>query len=383
MVDMITVIVLTFVVSVAGVAFLLPNIVRLAVKNNLFDVPDDRHIHKGQIPRLGGAAFLPVMLVALIVAVMMDSSLSGNILDGTSSLHIRQILVTGIGAVILYLIGMADDLSGVPYWNKFIAQILAALLMCASGVWIDDLHGFLGIHELSVWIGVPLTVLTVLLIVNSINLLDGIDGLASGICIIGMTAFSIVFLRLGYYRFAVVAVAAIGCLAAFYMYNVFGKIEKNRKIFLGDTGSLFMGYLLAFLAVKTSMIEPPFTGYRQSFYIIYAYSVLLLPVYDVVRVFMKRIRRTRNPFLPDKTHIHHKFLALGLSMRQTRLVIFLIAVFFIMMNVTLCYLGMNINLIVLLDIVIWCGSHMALTRTIIRRYEKPGVVAVNTDLLAK
>lgn len=377
---MIPVLVLTFLISVAGVSFLLPNITRIADKNNLYDVPDDRHIHVGKIPRLGGVAFLPVMIIALIVAVTMDTSIADNFQDDVFFLHVRQIMVAGIGTVILYLVGMADDLSGVPYRNKFIAQIAAAAMMCASGVWINNLHGFLGIWQLPVWVGVPLTVLLVLLVVNSINLIDGIDGLASGLCIIGMSSFAVIFTLQGFYRFAVVAVAAIGCLVPFYCYNVFGKVEKKNKIFMGDTGSLFMGYLLAFFAVKISMLQPAAPADNQSFYLVYAYSTLLLPAFDVMRVFMKRVRRTRNPFLPDKTHIHHKFLALGLNMRQARMLIFIIAIFFFGMNISLSGFGVNINVIVLLDLVLWCGYHMLLTGTIIRRYRKPGVATVNSDL---
>ena len=377
---MVMVIALTFVVSVSGVAFMLPNIVKVAAKNNLFDIPDERHIHKGKVPRLGGVAFLPAMIIALIVAVTLDNSFVYGSKDSTFFLHVRQILVAGIGVVILYLVGLADDLSGVPYRNKFIAQVLAAAMMCASGVWINDLHGFLGIHQLPVWIGVPLTILIVMLVVNSINLIDGIDGLASGICMISMTAFAVIFLAHGFYRYAVVAFAAIGCLVPFYCYNVFGKAEKNSKIFLGDTGSLFMGYLLAFFAVKIAMMQPVPAGNGEAFYLVFAYSALLLPVFDVLRVFFKRIRRTRNPFLPDKTHIHHKFLALGLSMRKTRMIVFSIAAFYFLMNVSLSHIGMNINLIVLLDVVLWCAYHMLLTQMIIKRYRRTDAVMVNSDL---
>lgn len=374
-------ILLTLLISGGTVAFLLPSIVRIAVKKDLYDIPDDRHIHVGKVPRLGGVAFLPAMILSLFLVFTFNTSLSYGVRDDAFFLPMRQLLVAGMGAVIMWLTGVADDLAGVRYRHKFIAQIAAAVLMCASGVWIGNLHGFLGLHQIPVWLGVPLTVLIVMLIVNSINLIDGIDGLASGLCLIGICAFATVFVSHGFHRFALVAFAAIGCLVPFYFFNVFGRVEKKNKIFLGDTGSLFMGYFLAFFAVKTTMIAPLYPQSGQQFYLVFAYSVLMLPVFDVMRVFMKRIRRTRNPFLPDKTHIHHKFLAIGLSMRQSRWVIFLISALFFALNLALNHWGLNINLIVLIDVIIWCGYHMLLTKMIIKRYERPGIVTINTDLI--
>ena len=360
---------------------MLPAIVKIAVKKDLFDLPDERHIHVGKVPRLGGVSFLPAMILAVFLVFTFDTSFSYNVPDGSFFLPMRQLLVAGIGAVIMYLTGIADDLSGMRYRHKFISQVIAAVLMCSSGVWINNLHGFLGFHAIPMWLGVPITILVTMLIINSINLIDGIDGLASGLCIIGIFAFAIVFVNHGFSRFAVVAFASIGCLVPFYAYNVFGTPEKRNKIFLGDTGSLFMGYLLAFFAIKTTTIAPLHPESGPQFYLVFAYSILMLPVFDVLRVFMKRIRRTRNPFLPDKTHIHHKFLAIGLSMRGARWVIFLIATLFFILNMMLCHWGLNINLIVLLDVVVWCAYHMILTRMIIKKYERPGIVTINTDLI--
>ena len=109
--------------------------------------------------------------------------------------------------------------------------------------------------------------------------------------------------------------------------------------------------------------------------------MLLVPVFDVLRVFMKRIRRSRNPFLPDKTHIHHKFLALGLSMRQARWAIFVMAVFFFTLNMLLCMWNVNVTLIMLVDVVIWCWGHVVMTKMIVKRYESPDIVTINTDLV--
>lgn len=371
-----------FVISGCIALFLIPGIVRVSIKNDLYDIPDERHIHVGKVPRLGGVAFLPAMLVALFVAFSLRTPDFSSGVRPDYFLPMKQLLAAGVGSLIMYLTGMADDLSGVRYRHKFIAQIAAAGLMCASGVWINNLHGFLGIYNIPAWMGVPFTILVVMLIINSINLIDGIDGLASGLCIIGIITFTVAFINVGFGRFAIVGAAAIGCLIPFYGYNVFGTPERRNKIFMGDTGTLFMGYILAFFAIKTTMLEGPSGDSGQrAYYLIYAYSILLLPVLDVMRVFFNRIKRNRNPFLPDKTHIHHKFLALGLSMRQARWVIFAISAVFFAMNILLCKVGVNINIIFVADVFFWCAFHMIMTRMILKRYERPGIVTINTDLI--
>lgn len=372
----------TFVASAAVVAFLLPNIMRVASKNNLYDQPDERHLHKGKVPRLGGVAFLPAMFMSLILALVIDTYfIVGNAESGLFT-DVKQLLVAGTGLFVLYFVGLADDLSGVRYRNKFIAQLLAAGLMCASGVWIRNLHGFLGIYELSPYIGIPLTILTVVLVINSINLIDGIDGLASGLCIIAIACFSMVFIEHGYYSSAVMTFSSIGCLIPFYVFNVFGSTERGSKIFLGDTGTLFLGYLMAFFAVKTTTVQPSFTGNADAFYLVYAYSLLLLPVFDVMRVFFRRIRQKRNPFLPDRTHIHHKLMAVGMSVRAARIIIFTVAIFFFVSNVILCYMGLNINLIVLADIVVWSIAHVLLTNVIRKRHRKQGMHTATYAIMA-
>ena len=373
--DLMWVIFAAFMVSAGGVTFLLPNIVRVAARNNLYDQPDERHLHKGKVPRLGGVAFLPAMFIALIFALVIDTYFVGGNDEGGLFGDVRQMLIAGTGLFVLYFVGLADDLCGVKYRNKFIAQLLAAGLMCASGVWVDNLYGFLGIHALTPIVGIPLTILTVVLVINSINLIDGIDGLASGICIIGMACFAMAFIEHGYYSFAIVAMSAIGCLIPFYLFNVYGNTDKGSKIFLGDTGTLFLGYLMAFFALKTALIRPSFTGNSDAFYLIYAYSALLLPVFDVMRVFLRRIRQNHNPFLPDRSHIHHKLLSVGMTVRAARIIIFTVDISFLVMNVALCYMGLNINLIVLADVVIWSVSHVLLTNVIRKRHRKQGMHA--------
>ena len=163
--EFIAAIILTFVVSGVLTAFLLPKIVSIAVKKDLYDLPDERHIHIGKVPRLGGLAFLPAMIFAVFLVFSLKSPFSFNADDKEFFLPMRQLLIAGLGSVVMYIVGVADDIAGVRYRHKFVAQAIAAGLMCLSGVWIDSFHGFLGIYQIPMWLGMPFTILIVVLVI--------------------------------------------------------------------------------------------------------------------------------------------------------------------------------------------------------------------------
>ena len=169
------------VVSVTIAMLVLPNILLISHKKKLFDMPDKRKVHHAPIPRLGGLSFFPVMLITMggLVLIYHLMGLSSGSLHGEVPYEFLALLV---GSMMLFLVGLADDLIGVGYKKKFIVQILAASLLVASGVWIKSLDGLFGIYQLSPWVGMPFTVLIVVYVTNAINLIDGIDGLASGLC---------------------------------------------------------------------------------------------------------------------------------------------------------------------------------------------------------
>lgn len=351
-------------VSAAFVAIVLPAIVRTAGKMNLYDSQDDRKVHSGDVPRLGGLTFLPAILFTLLVVISAMSIYSPVNLSFSYG-PITEVMLAVAGCLILYLVGVLDDIIGVSYKRKFMMQILASLLICISGLWINDLHGLLGIHALHPLIGIPLTILVVVLVINSINLIDGIDGLASGLCILGTVGFSAIFILRDMNIHMLLAAAMIGLLVVFYLYNTLGK-PGVLKTFMGDTGSLTMGYLLAFFAIKLTTIgKPMFVGSGTGDYLIYAVSVILIPVMDVFRVFFARIRVGKSPFFPDKRHIHHKIMALGFSMRQTRYIIFAISIFFIAMNMTITgILKWNINALVVVDACVWIVMNMMISNRV-------------------
>lgn len=351
-----------FFISAAFVAIVLPSIVRTANAMNLYDSHDDRKVHKGNVPRLGGVSFLPAIMFTLMMVIAAMSIYSPWSITFRYG-PITEVMLAIAGCVLLYLVGIMDDVIGVSYKIKFLVQILAAGLVCLSGLWIKDMHGLLGINALHPVLGIPLTIVIIVLIINSVNLIDGIDGLASGLCIMGTVGYSVVFIHLDMNIYMLVAAAMLGLLIVFYLYNTLGRPGFN-KTFMGDTGSLTMGFLIAFFAIK--MVNINKTMFNQDgAYFIYAASVVLIPVMDVFRVFFARIRDAKGPFFPDKRHIHHKILALGFTMRQTRYLIFSVSLFFFALNIFIYdYLHWNINILVLIDAIVWIAMNILISRRV-------------------
>lgn len=354
-----------FVISILFVLLVIPAIVKTAGRMNLYDSSDDRKVHIGNVPRLGGITFLPgiIMSLLLFISVM---SIDESVIMSLKGSSVIECMMVGAGCVVLYLTGILDDLFNVSYKTKFVMQIIASCLMCASGLLITDLHGLFGIHHLNTVVSFLLTMVIIVLIINSINLIDGIDGLASGLCIMGVLGYSYMFHLHGMDVFVLLASSMLGVLAMFYIFNTKGK-SGVTKIFMGDTGSLTMGYLLAFLAIKLCCVEYSGSLIPEGVNMVYAASLILVPVMDVFRVFFSRIRHGLSPFRPDKRHIHHKFMAIGLSMKMTRLVIFALSICFFALNMILYgIMGWNINLVILFCAVLWLVMNILITRKMVR-----------------
>ena len=211
----------------------------------------------------------------------------------------------------------------------------------------------------------------VVYVVNAINLIDGIDGLASGLSTVAFLFYAMIFFFAGEYAYSLLAAAGAGTLLPFFYYNVFGDANKQKKIFMGDTGSLTTGMLLVFCGIAMLHLgdRSEVAHYNA---VILGISPLLLPCFDVVRVYLHRVLRHRNPFLPDKSHIHHKLLALGFNQRVALIIIMIWSMFFIVINLLLSpYI--NPTLIILGDIVIWTMINFFLSRSIHRIEMKTGV----------
>lgn len=342
---------------------LIPQILLIAFRKKLYDKPDARKIHKVGIPRLGGIAFFPAILIILLLTFGICRQWYPAVLDTVHGSTITALCFIGCAVVILYLVGMADDLIGLRYSAKFIAQIMAAVILVAGGLRLDDLHGFLGIGEMPMAVSVALTILITVFITNAINLIDGIDGLASGLSAIACALYAYIFYEYGLYIYGLMAVSTLGTLVSFFYFNVFGNSEKHGKIFMGDTGALTIGLLLSVFSIRICGIPDESLTVNPA---VVAFAPLLIPCCDVVRVYLHRLKTHHNPFLPDKTHIHHKLLALGLSQQVAMPIIVLTSLALSAVNYWLSTI-IDINILFLCDIVVWIAVNILLSRSIRRR----------------
>lgn len=344
---------------------LIPQILLIAFRKKLFDEPDERKIHRGVVPRLGGIAFEPVILFSIFFLFGMNLISGGESFGNEIKANAPELFMGICALIILYLVGMADDLIGIKYRAKFVVQIFCGILLVVSGIWIDNLQGIFGIYEIPPVIGYPLTIFVIVFIVNSINLIDGIDGLASGLSAAATIVYGIFFMLVGKYIYALIAFATLGVLIPFFYFNVFGNQEQGHKIFMGDTGSLSIGILLSFLSIALLQTDTANTPYQFT-PIVLAFAPLIIPCFDVVRVVIHRFKEHRNLFKPDKNHIHHKLLYLGMSQRAAMPTIVFTSIVLTCVNVMLSpYIDVNILLVA--DILFYTFINIWLTSQIKKR----------------
>lgn len=354
---------ITFFLCALFAGVLIPQILLIAYRRNLFDEVNERKIHKGLVPRLGGIAFVPVILVSIAVILEANQRLGFEAFSDALAARYMPLLSTFIALELLYLVGIADDLIGIKYRAKFVVQLVCAIFLIGGGVWFSDLGGVLGIDDVSPWFGYPFTVVVLVFLVNAINLIDGIDGLASGLSSMACFIYGFAFILLGEYALAIISFGTLGVLAPFFYYNVFGDVKKHSKIFMGDTGSLTIGLILGVLGTIL-YVHSDTAGFGINPAIV-AFSPLIVPCFDVIRVYMLRIRQHRSPFMPDKSHIHHKILAAGMKPRMAMITIVSVSAAFTIVNFLLArFLNVNITLIVLLDVVAWTAGNYWLSAMI-------------------
>lgn len=341
---------------------IIPKILLISYKKRLFDLPDSRKVHQVPVPRLGGISFFPVILISSCFILGVRVSTGFPIVE----LPAHEFLFFTVGGMMLFLIGVADDLIGVGYRYKFLVQIIAAFLIVCPGEWFNTLGGLFGIYELPVALGVLFTLFVVVYITNAINLIDGIDGLASGLSCIALSVLGIICMVEGDEIYAQLAFATLGVIVPFWFYNVFGNAKRGHKLFMGDTGSLILGYIISLLVIHLSRNDMSETNEEAHSHMVLAFSTLIVPLFDVVRVVIHRLREGKSPFLPDKNHFHHKLLRTGMRPRQVMVTILFIALFFIGINGLLADV-LNITILLMLDIVLWTLMQLGINRAIRRR----------------
>ena len=346
----------------AGV--LIPRILLISFRKKLFDeVDSERKIHCSAVPRLGGIAFGPVILFSIFFIAGFNISVFPG--ESFRDMAFGEIVIlSGIlcASLLLYLVGIADDLVRVNFYAKFVVQIIAACLLVASGLWISNLHGLFGINELPRYIGYPLTVVFVVFVVNSINLIDGIDGLASCLSMVALFLYGISFVVYGNILFSLICFTSVGVLIPFLYFNVFGDPSKKKKIFMGDTGSLTIGLIISAVILRI-IIDSEMEEEGIGNLTVKALSPVIVPCFDVVRVIFVRIKEKKKLFLPDNNHIHHRLLQAGLTQHAALITIVTVSLILTSINIIASNF-INVNILLAFDVIIYCFLSIAISNQI-------------------
>jgi len=283
---------------------IIPVVIRVAALKHLMDEPNERSSHKSRTPTLGGVS----IFAATVIAYLFWSACCG-----TSILNFVM-----VSMIILFFVGLKDDIIILSPFKKMLTQIIAGLIIIiGANIRIDNLYGLFGVYEMNYAFSVFMTLWIYITILNAINLIDGIDGLAGGIGIIATLFFGAWFFLAERYEFAILAAALIGSLLGFLRFN----FSEKRKIFMGDTGSLLVGFVLATLTIKFIQMNVfPIPG-KEYLHVINAPTIaiaaLSIPLFDTLRVFVIRVLNGKSPFYADKNHLHHLLLERNLSHMQS------------------------------------------------------------------
>ena len=316
-------ILLAFVSSSAITWYYIPKIIKVVYKKHLSDRPGNHKIHKKDTPTLGGIGIFAGFIFGFLIGV-----------NG----YMHTVSYFTAAALILFFIGLNDDLLNLNAWKKFLAEIVTAFIIALfTDLHFTSFHGFLGVGEVPAWFSYLTTVFIIVLIINAVNLIDGIDGLAASVGAIASIFFGIWFYLSGDYGFTAMAAALLGSLVVFLYFNI---SNGRMKIFMGDTGSIVIGFTLAVMAIRFNELDAAGRSFRDlASTPSVSIAVLIVPLYDTLRVIMLRFRNHQNIFKADNRHIHHLILRLGISHRMATLYIVLFNAMMIILALLLDGIG--------------------------------------------
>lgn len=317
---------LIFLSSLLVVFVIIPPIIRVTGKSKLFDLPlAQRKVHTGVIPNAGGIAVFIGFLFSCLIFIPLNLLPQANVLMAS--------------AMLIFIIGLKDDIDELEPYKKFVAQFAAALMIVfLADIRIINLYGAFGIDELSYEVSVLLTIFSFVGVVNAYNLIDGIDGLAGALGVLLSLLYAYLFSQAGQLGFAYLSVAFAGALIGFLFFNV-----TPAKIFLGDSGSLLIGFMAAVLSIQ--ILSPDLSAGLESSSLMVVSgpalvaATLAIPVFDTLRVIIKRIYLGISPFMADDNHLHHRLLSLGLSHIQSTTILLIVNLLFIVLTLLLQYIG--------------------------------------------
>jgi UDP-GlcNAc:undecaprenyl-phosphate GlcNAc-1-phosphate transferase len=301
----------------------IPKLIHFAQKLELFDNGGDRASHQGSTPFFGGIAIFTGVICSLLFWA-----------------DIENILYILVSILIVFIVGLIDDLRQITAFKKLIGQIIGTLVLIFLGdLQIDSMHGVLGVYDLPVWASLSFTIFVVIVITNGFNLIDGIDGLAGGIGLISSLSFGAIALIMEQNDMALIAFTLSGALVGFLKFNTF-----PARIFMGDTGSLVVGMILSVLAINcikyglvTETHSLPHIGP------LLAISLLAIPLFDSLRVFVVRAINGKGTLTAARDHVHHVLIDLGAGHKYTSLLLYMVSVIIILFTYFLVMFNININ----------------------------------------
>ncbi len=325
---------------------IIPHVIFISRKKQLFNTPTHSDTPTQLIPRLGGVSFLPVIILSFWPALALQMKLLDNTTMAYGAASFSSIILIICGGIPLLLMGVKDDLVGVHHKQKIITKVAAALLLVSSGNYINNLYGLFGIEELSPVIGIPLTVLLVVYILRAFRFTDKVDGLGGILGGIAATTMGIHLILEDNCPYSIMACSIVGMLLPFLYYN----FSRKKKIFMGTAGSLTLSYLLAFMMIHYSMHTAHTSTESLSKPIIIAWSVLFVPLFDTFRVLCVRLLHRKPLFKSDHSYIYNKLLDLGFSHKETTTLLGVASIVVILFNTILRENEVDITWILLINL---------------------------------
>ena len=317
-------IVLSFITAFALSYMVMPGIIKIAIDKGLTAQTGARHVHKKITPSLGGIGIFIGMVFSIILWTPFE------LFSGLQYILCSMLL--------LFIMGVKDDIVEMSARRKMVGQILAAgILVFKSNILLTSFYGIFGVEELPYAVSVALSIFIIIVIINSFNLIDGINGLSGSITLLVCGFFGYWFTSVDEAGLAIIAVATMGSVIAFLRYNF-----PNADIFMGDTGSLILGLIISVLAIRFIELQtklPLGHPYHYPSAPAMAVATLILPLFDTLRVFILRALRGRSPMSPDRNHVHHLLIDSGLSHAQATIILVTVNAIFIGMVVSMQGMG--------------------------------------------
>lgn len=327
-----------FIFSFITTYFVIPAIIEIARVKHLFDVPGERASHTTSIPTLGG--------LGIFIGFILSVTFWTNFTTYPGMQYIEFALV------LTFFVGIKDDIIAMSPAKKAVGLLIASLVLTIWGnIRITSFYGILGIYDLPTSVSIIFSIITIFGIINAFNLIDGINGLCASMAMVALVSlgawFQLVADPMSLQRVIVIA-ALVGSLAAFLRYNI-----TPAKIFMGDTGSLIVGLLVAIFSIEFLEANK---HYASSFHLenaspLVAMSVIAVPLSDMIRVFFVRLLQKKSPFYPDRNHIHHILLDLGCSHMKATVILTIISISFVVVAFSFHWLGSNVLALILVFMV--------------------------------